>query len=327
VTQTNTRQHDNGHRFQTTLPRQAEASPSAHMAADAVAAVRDDPSARLALAARLYDSTATIRPYRRATLAFMRWQIRRGVLNPPDATPGGSPWWRAVNEGLLRDTVEAQIRLRDNDHSAPSTQVARWIDFLRNPTPRTWYRAHNSSIVAGYLAYRGLADLENPAERFFMNVALLRVLYAHCLLSDPRLALGRFAGLGHRLGDPRHRATDVFLSLRKILPARYPLEDIELVDILRAENHLGHLLDYGVILPRARQLYERAAQELDQPALLDLIHDGHPAYAWPQEEKDEDVWASQRSQRTRRALQTATRGHDRSPATPTPKSESFATGA
>ena len=36
-----------------------------------------------------------------------------------------------------------------------------------------------------------------------MNVALLRVFYAHALGAAPRLALGRFAPLGHVLGDPR----------------------------------------------------------------------------------------------------------------------------
>ncbi len=285
----------------TMTPAAADEMPAAaSTAAGIVAAVRDDPPARLALAARFYDSD-DIRRYRRAELAFMRWQIRRGVLNPPDATPAGSPWWRAVNESLLRDALEAEIRLREGEHSTPGVQVGRWMTFLREPTPRTWYRAHNSSIVAGYRAHRGLADLELPVERFFMDVALLRVLYAGCLLSDPQLALGRFAVLGRWLGDPRHRATDVFLSLRNILPARYPLDDIEPAELLKAENFLGHLVDYGVILPRARRLYEHAAHDLDHPTLLDLIHDGRPAYAWPP--KDDEVWISHRSPRIRPALE------------------------
>jgi hypothetical protein len=277
---------------------------AASAAAEVVAAVYDDPAARLALASRFYDGTADIRSYRRAELAFMRWQIRRGVLDPPTATAGGSPWWRAVNGDLLRDTVEAQLRLRGDDRSTPPARVGRWMHFLRDPSPRTWYRAHNSSIVAGYLAHRDLADLENAAERFFMNAALLRVLYADCLVSHPRLALGRFAPVGRLLGDPRRRATDVFLALRNILPARYPLDDVALVDLLEAENHLGHLLDYGVILPRARQLYEHAASDLGQPALLDLIHGDHPAYAWSRE--DDQVWGSRRARRTRRVLGTWT---------------------
>ncbi len=71
------------------------------------------------------------------------------------------------------------------------------------PTGRSWYRAHNASIVSAYLENRDLAELESMPERFFLNVALLRVLYAHALSAAPRLALGRFAPLGRVLGDPR----------------------------------------------------------------------------------------------------------------------------
>src|SRR5690348_11813615 len=53
-----------------------------------VAAVRDDPARRVGLAGRFYDDRpgcVPIRSYRRAELAFMRWQVRRGLLaaEPP----------------------------------------------------------------------------------------------------------------------------------------------------------------------------------------------------------------------------------------------------
>ena len=57
-----------------------------------------------------------------------------------------------------------------------------------------------------------------------MNVALARVLYAHALAGAPRLALGRFAPLGRLLGDPRLGMAGAFLSLRRVLPDRYPLD-------------------------------------------------------------------------------------------------------
>jgi hypothetical protein len=86
----------------------------------------------------------------------------------------------------------------------PSSQAVRlWLEFGARPTGRHWYRAHNASIVAGYLEHRNLAEAEGAPERFFMNVALARVLYAHALAAAPRLALGRFAPLGRLLGDPR----------------------------------------------------------------------------------------------------------------------------
>jgi hypothetical protein len=56
-----------------------------------------------------------------------------------------------------------------------------------------------------------------------MNVALARVLYAHTLVAAPRLALGRFALLARVLGDPRLGISGAFLSLRRVVPNRYPL--------------------------------------------------------------------------------------------------------
>jgi hypothetical protein len=58
-----------------------------------VAAVRDDPAARLALMAWVFGGpTGDARrhlPFRRAALSFMRWQARRGVLNPVGASSPG----------------------------------------------------------------------------------------------------------------------------------------------------------------------------------------------------------------------------------------------
>ena len=58
-----------------------------------VAAVRDDPAARVALMARLFHGPTGRAPrhvpFRLAALSFMRWQAQRGVLNPIDASPPG----------------------------------------------------------------------------------------------------------------------------------------------------------------------------------------------------------------------------------------------
>ena len=161
-------------------------------AAAMVAAVRDDPARRLELAARFYDrriGRPSIRSYRRAELAFMRWQISRGILAAPSADRPGSPWWRAVNEGLLRDAWQAQLLESGQPGTASRPSVACWVRFLRRPSAQAWYRAHNASIVAGYLAHRGLSGQEHPIERFFMDVALIRVLYAHAAseLNEPQL--------------------------------------------------------------------------------------------------------------------------------------------
>jgi hypothetical protein len=108
-----------------------------------------------------------------------------------------------MNERLLRDGCEA-IALVGGLRGDPSSQAVQlWLQFADTPTPSCWYRAHNASIVAGYLAQEARAAEEAVPERFFMNVALVRVLYAHALVAAPRLALGRAAPIGRVLGDPR----------------------------------------------------------------------------------------------------------------------------
>ena len=273
-----------------------------------VAAVRDDPAARLALMAWVFHGPTGHAPrhlpFRRAALSFMRWQARRGVLDPLDASPPGSGWWRAVNEQLLRDGCET-VALLGGLAGQPSSQAVRlWLEFGARPTGRNWYRSHNASIVGGYLTHRGLADAESAPERFFINVALVRVLYAHALVAAPRLALGRLAPLGRLVGDPRLGMAGVFLSLRRVLPNRYPLDsDVELY--LAEEQRLGRMLDYAVIVPRLQRLYEWSAQELAEPRLLELIRDGNPIYAWPFAERH--VWRTQRMPFAARALARVTR--------------------
>jgi hypothetical protein len=217
-------------------------------------------------------------------MSFMRWELARGVLNPVDADPPGSPWWRAMNERLLRDGCEAVARSAGLPGEMSSATIAPWMAFISEPTAQNWYRAHNSSVVAAYLEHRDLAELEHRAERFFLNVVLLRVLYAHALVAAPRLALGRLAALGPALGDPRLGMAGIFLSLGRVLPRRYPLS-ADLEQYLRDERGIGRTLDYAVIGPRLQHLYEWSARELEHPGLSKLIHDGSPAYAWPDTER------------------------------------------
>jgi hypothetical protein len=273
-----------------------------------VAAARDDPSARLGLIDRTYRGPAGRAPrhvpFRRAALSFMRWQAQRGLLNPLDASPAGSAWWRSMNERLLRDGCEA-LALVGGLAGDPSSQAVRlWLRFISAPTPSCWYRAHNASIVAGYLEHEGLAEEENAPERFFMNVALVRVLYAHALVAAPRMALGRLGGLARVLGDPRLGLAGAFLSLRRVIPNDYPLvRDVEWY--IADEQRLGRLLDYGVIVPRLQRLYEWSAEELDEPRLLGLIRDGSPIYGWPYEQRD--VWRARRMLFPVRVLERVTR--------------------
>ena len=137
-----------------------------------------------------------------------------------------------------------------------------------------------------------------------MNVALVRVLYVHSLVGASRLAVGRLAPLGPLVGDPRLGAAGVFLSLRRVLPNRYPLaRDVE--SYIADEQRLGRMLDYAVIVPRLQRLYEWSAEELGEPRLIELVRHGNPIYVWPFEERH--VWGSPQMPLAARALERSTR--------------------
>jgi hypothetical protein len=256
----------------------------ASLASAAVDAVRDNPADRYRLAAEFYTGSQR-RRYQRAELSFLRWEIERGVLNALDLKQPGSPWWRSVSDRLLRDKVEADLLCRGGAGSPSSRRVELWAEFIRAPSATGWYRAHNASIVTGYLDHEALAWAELTAERFMMNVALLRVLYAHALAAAPRLALGYLAPLGPLLGDPRRGSVGVFLDLRNVFPEGYPLDDWPLAELIRAEGRLARALDYGIISSRLAELYEFAALSLEEPRVCTFVSDGTPCYCWPPEER------------------------------------------
>ena len=280
-----------------------------------VTAVRDDPAGRLALMQRCYygpfGKAPRHLPYRRAAMSFMYWQLQRGVLQPPFSDRPGSPWWRAVNERILRDGCEAVALSGGLPGPASSRTVDYWMSFADYPIARAWYRAHNGSVVAAYLEHRDLAEAENAAERFFMNVVLCRVLYTHALVAAPRISLGWLRPLAPLLGDPRLGMTGIFLQLSRVLPDEYPLRG-SVQSYLRGELRFGRLVDFGVILPRLQQLYEWSAHELAAPGLLDCVRDGALTYAWSFE--DRGIWQPSRSfilQMAERALPPERRARGR----------------
>ena len=109
-----------------------------------------------------------------------------------------------------------------------------------------------------------LAERENRIERFFINLVLVRVLYAHALVAAPRLALAWLAPIARWLGHPRLDMTGMFLSVSRVLPHLYPLRG-ELADYIADEHAFGRLLDLGVIVPRFTELYRWSARGAADP--------------------------------------------------------------
>jgi hypothetical protein len=248
------------------------------LATDRVRSVQHSAPRRVELAAEFYDDGA-IRGYERAELSFLRWAIGRGVLHPPDADPGGSRWWRAVNERLLRDKVEARLLHRGTGGAPSSPSVEYWLAFLATPAPGAWYRAHNASVVAAYLEHEDLARAELEAERFLMNVALARVLFTHAMVARPALALGALRPLGARLADPRRGSVALFLDLRRSYPEEYPLNGLTVDHLVAREARIARALDRRMIAPRLEALYRFSASSLHQPKIADFLRDGVPCYA------------------------------------------------
>ncbi len=80
--------------------------------------------------------------------------------------------------------------------------------------------------------------MESPAERFFMNVVLVRVLYAHALVLDADLALGRFAFFARLVGHPRARGPQALLSMKDVLPVSYPIDEVEIEELIDSREQI-----------------------------------------------------------------------------------------
>jgi hypothetical protein len=263
---------------------------AAELATERVASARDNPAQRLELASGHFQCglspAGSWKRFARSELAFLRAEIARGVLGPLDRRPPGSPWWRAVNERLLHDAAEATLLVQGHAGQPSNQSVELWLAFADQPSSASWYRAHNASIVAAYLEHESLAAGELLAERFVLNVVLLRVLYAHALVAEPRLALGRLAPLGRLFGDPRRGSVGLFLSIKRGFPERYPLTGVSVDDLIAGERRFFWSVDHGVIGARIDALYAFAARSLGEPRVKGLVRDGMPAYVWPSDARE-----------------------------------------
>lgn len=212
----------------------------------------------------------------RSELDFIRWEISRGVLASPQ--DGGSPWWRAVNERLLYHAeLAALIHEQLPDAISGIGAVRFWLDFIRKPSAMGWYRAHNASIVDGYLDALDLAHAEPWSERIWVNVVLYRLLYAQGLVEG--VSLGR---LGEILSDPVGPAVDVLVHVPAFYPDKYPLSRSEVQTLLQKSHRLlpelaGDLDDLFVI-PELIGLYSDAAGWIGQTGLELMLSDGKPCY-------------------------------------------------
>lgn len=252
-----------------------------------VRAVLEDPEARLALRQDFYRRYGFRDHFELASeygmgaseLDFMKWEIARGVLDPVRPRGrGGSAWWRGVNGDFLYYGQLARLAHESGTDPELLPLPARaWVEYIAAPGERTWYRAHNASIVAGYVTRIPVALRERRAEQIFINVVLYRLLYAQGMVEGAEMG-----ELGRILANPCLPSVDALVHLPDFYPRHYPLRRAD----MRALMHRAHgpeawlelFLDEVLILPHLVKLYQDAADWLPAPDLPTFVRDGEPVY-------------------------------------------------
>jgi uncharacterized protein YqjF (DUF2071 family) len=247
---------------------------------DLVAAVADNPQGRLELAQQFYEAVPSCDTFGRAQGAFMHWAIARGALNPPQATPPGSPWWRAVNSRLLLDQTGARLT-REAKGAASCPQVQFWMDFLDEPSSVSWYRAHNASVATGYLESAHLAAEEPASEQWFINLVLVRVLYAQAC-GDGSLKKAVVDDLASALTEPTGHGIQDALRLRTFYPSTYPAPQHHAWWSSFSWEHIAEwVVDRHMVLPHTNELLKNGASTLGLQELTTLASNDVPCYPWP----------------------------------------------
>ena len=252
-------------------------------ALEIVKEVADDPQGRYNLRYQFYQKYGDPFIHHKSglgnsELAFIKWEIRRGVLNPIHHLLPGSPWWRKVNSYFIYLATLAQLIYEsgENFDHLPAP-VTFWLDYIKKPNECSWYRAHNSSIIAGYEVADPIAFNENIYEQYFVNIVLYRLLYAQSIVEGVSFGL-----LGKILGNPRGFAVSIITDIESFYPSHYPLskQDIKYITH-KAHNFEGvieDIFDELFILPHLDKLYKEAADWNDSPVILNYIKNNHPCY-------------------------------------------------
>lgn len=217
--------------------------------------------------------------YGNAELAFLRWAISRGVLNHSenDEKPG-SLWWKKIHDRHLFYSESAAAKFEQNPgNTSPVVPVQMWLDYFKNPNVSSWYRAHNSSIIQGFLDSRNEAYKETDLERWFINIVLSRLLFAQVLV-ERKTVLGKFA---RWVADPQKQTIDYLVNKEGLYPTAYPLKN-DLVNFKRSKAcqnaDLMKIFDKKLIMPRVSTIYEHCALLNNSPSLVKFLKGNTPIY-------------------------------------------------
>lgn len=226
------------------------------VARDRVARAEDDPETRYRLRQEFYRTygfgSLGTAGYGSSELAFMRWEIERGLLNPLDhPEQPGSPYWRKANAALC---YYAELGALAYEAGVPRMAVGRearaWLDYLADPSPCTWYRAHTWSLIRGTMDHREEARREPLEEQLFINEALYRLIYAEAMVMG-----GALGTLGRLVADPRLPAVHLIVQMKSLYPRYYPLRPGDMTGIVTYWPHLTGTLNRSAERTLIRMLY------------------------------------------------------------------------
>ena len=250
-----------------------------------VETLRDSPAARLQAREVFYqkygqESSTEKFGYGDSEIAFLGWE-ERSVLRSPGAKPPGSPWWSNVNLWFIYlSALGARAWETGFPVGVLPAPAQFWVEFIKEPNPVNWYRAHNSSIIDGYLKYPELAEKETLPEKIFSNMVLYRLLFAQSMVEGKFL----FPSLGKILGDPRGMAVQFITNLDAYYPSHYPMTAEEIAEVMGKVHSLDELgvkvLDDVLVEPELTLLYAQSAQWNKQPGVQALVVHHRPAYPY-----------------------------------------------
>lgn len=248
-----------------------------------VETLRNSPQARLASRENYYLTHCPVsRKFKYglgdSEIAFLKWE-ERGVLHPIGAKEPGSPWWSHVNLWFIYlSELGARALAAGLMDELPSGPAKKWAEFISDQNPKTWYRAHNSSIIEGYFKFSDLAENESMPEQVFMNQVLFRLLFAQYMVEGDFF----FSRLGEFLANPRGNSVRLITHLDGFYPKHYPMTKREIGEVMgKSHNLQGWLvrfLDNDIIFPKLLKIYEIAAEVNGQSFLSEFLTNSKPSY-------------------------------------------------
>jgi hypothetical protein len=216
----------------------------------------------------------------RSELDFMEWEIKRGVLTAyDDSVSPGSLWWSNVNlMFIVISETAADIYEKKITPNEITKETELWLQYLNCRTAKTWYKAHNASIVYAYLHFTDLAKKESVYEQVFMNEVLYRLLYAQAMVEDATI----FDDFGVIGANPMLPGVDLMVNVPAFYPVHYPLDKTDIVNVMHKgygiEEDAARLLDEYLIGTQISKLYSNAAIWLNNSDLSKLEKNGIPIY-------------------------------------------------